>query len=65
LSPFGSLIIDHHRLQKYLAGYYREKKREKVHLHIQLAKDSLPRHSLSDGGCHVLFISNPSSTYNH
>jgi len=32
-------------------------KRDKVHLHIQFARDSLPRHSLSDGGCHVLFIS--------
>jgi hypothetical protein len=50
--------IDHHRLQRYLAGYYREKKRDKVHLHIQFAKDSLPRHSLSDGGCHGHFISN-------
>jgi len=36
-----------------------EKKRDKVHLHIQFARDSLPRHSLGDGGCHVPLISNP------
>jgi hypothetical protein len=40
--------IDHHWLQRYLAGYCREKKRDKVHLHIQFA-----------GTCHALFISNP------
>jgi hypothetical protein len=40
--------IDHHRLQRCLAGYYREKKRDKVHLHIQFARDSLPRRSLGE-----------------
>jgi hypothetical protein len=44
--------IDHHRLQRYLGGYCREKKRDNVHLHIRFARDRLQRHRVSDGeGC--------------
>jgi len=35
--------IDHRRLKRYCAGYYREKNRDKVHLHIQFARNSLTR----------------------
>jgi hypothetical protein len=41
-----------------IAGYSRERKRDKAHLHIQFASDSLPRHSLSNGGRHELQVSN-------
>jgi len=31
--------IDHRLLKRYLAGYSREKKRDKVHRHIQFSRD--------------------------
>ena len=43
----------HHRSQRYLAVYCREKKRDRAHLHIQFARDSLSRQSFSGGGCHA------------
>jgi hypothetical protein len=39
--------IDHRRSKRYFTGYYREKKRDKVHLHIQFARNSLPRQLVS------------------
>ncbi len=47
----------HHLSQKYPAGYCRAKKRDKVRLHIEFSRDSLPCQSFSDGGCHALFVS--------
>jgi hypothetical protein len=38
--------IGHQRSQRYLAGYWREKKRDKVYIHIQFARDS-PRQLVS------------------
>jgi hypothetical protein len=51
--------INPEELQRSLAGYCREKKCDKAHLHIQFARDSLPRQSLGEGGCHPHFISKP------
>jgi hypothetical protein len=34
-------------LQRWIAGYCREEKRDKVHLHIQFARDSRPRQLVS------------------
>jgi hypothetical protein len=47
--------IGHQQSQRYSTRNCCEKKCDLVRLHIQCARDSLPRHSLSVGECHALF----------
>jgi hypothetical protein len=56
--------ISHRRLKRYLAGYCRERKRAKVHLHILFSRDSLPRRSLGRRrACPVEAQSSPIAAY--